>query len=140
MIYFPCREGSILFCPNCKNEMIIVEREKIELVYCMECNGLWFDNAEWNLLAERLSLRIGKTIASLYDIPKAAIKTKHRYCPCCGAPMEKFLAYNVVLDRCPYRHGVWFDKGELSKLFNKGSANTTGTPIEFLGEVFITNE
>lgn len=136
MIYFLLREGSILFCPNCNNELIVVERDKVELDYCLSCNGFWFDNKEWDLLVERLQLRDNKPIGDLYSIPKVFVKEGQKSCPCCNAKMEKFLAYNIILDRCPNHHGVWFDKGEISRLFNRDSSDTKGTPMEFLGEVF----
>ena len=128
-----------MFCPNCKNELIAVERNKIELDYCLECNGFWFDNTEWDLLVESLDLRGNKPIGNLYTIPKVIVKEGLKKCPCCDSTMEKFLAYNIVLDRCPKQHGVWFDKGELARLFNKDLTKFEGTPVEFLGEVFYKN-
>ena len=38
-----------------------------------------------------------------------------------------------------YDYGVWFDKGEISRLFSKDSTNLEGTPVAFLGEVFYKN-
>lgn len=128
-----------MLCPNCKNELIVVEREKIELDYCTECNGFWFDNHEWDLLVERLALRGNKPIGDLYTIPKVFVNEGLKKCPCCDSNMEKFLAYSIVLDRCPKHHGVWFDKGEISRLFRKDSTKLEGTPVAFLGEVFYKN-
>ena len=119
--------------------MIVVERDKVELDYCLECNGFWFDNTEWDLLVERLDLRGNRPSEDLYAIPKALVNEGLKKCPCCNTVMEKFLAYSIILDRCPNHHGVWFDKGEVSRLFNKDSIKLDGTPIEYLGEIFYKN-
>ena len=71
-----------MLCPNCKNELIVVEREKIELDYCTECNGFWFDNHEWDLLVERLALRGNKPVGDLYTIPKVFVNEGLKKCPC----------------------------------------------------------
>ena len=126
-----------MFCPNCQKELIVVERDNIELDYCPFCKGFWFDNREWDLLCEGLSLNSGKPIGSLYSIPKVHVKEGIKKCPICSKSMEKFLAYNIVLDRCPDKHGVWFDEGEVSRLFARGDDSLKGTPVQFLGEVFV---
>jgi len=33
-------------CPVCNSLMIVVEHEKIELDYCLNCSGVWFDAEE----------------------------------------------------------------------------------------------
>ena len=53
--------------------MIVVERDKVELDYCLECNGFWFDNTELDLLVERLELRGNRPSEDLYAIPKALV-------------------------------------------------------------------
>ena len=41
-------------CPVDKKDMIVVEHEKIELDYCLQCAGVWFDASELELLVEAL--------------------------------------------------------------------------------------
>ena len=36
-------------CPVCSLELIVVERNGIELDYCIQCQGFWFDAGEINL-------------------------------------------------------------------------------------------
>ena len=43
-----------MLCPKCEKEMIAVERNDVELDYCMFCEGFWFDNYEWNVLCKKL--------------------------------------------------------------------------------------
>ncbi len=43
-------------CPTCSNLMIVVEHEQIELDYCVNCFGVWFDAGELGLLLETMEL------------------------------------------------------------------------------------
>ena len=125
-----------MFCPNCKKELIVVERDDIALDYCINCNGFWFDDEEWNLLCKRLYSTNQDYIGDIYSIPKAYVKEDIRRCPICNAEMEKFIAYNVVLDRCPNKHGIWFDKKEISSFISASSGKDSKNPVNFLGEIF----
>ena len=45
--------------------------------------------------------------------------TQFQFCPKCGDQMQTFqYAVNsgVLLDRCPNRHGLWLDPGELEQV------------------------
>lgn len=132
-------------CPVCKVPMIIVEHERIELDYCTNCLGVWFDAGELELLIERLSLS-GETLslADIWALPEAMVSEKTRRCPLCRKKMKKVHVGDeskVLLDICSNRQGVWFDSGEasqvLSQLKSKGPAKgKQGRVIDFLGEVF----
>jgi len=39
-----------MICPVCKSDMIDVEYHQIELDYCTNCHGVWFDAEELGLL------------------------------------------------------------------------------------------
>ena len=125
-----------MLCPKCKTELIIVERDDIALDYCLNCNGFWFDDGEWNLFCKKVYLTNEDTIGDIYSIPKLVIKEEARNCPICNSKMEKFMAYGVVLDRCPNKHGVWFDKNEISSFINASAGRKAKTPFNFLGEIF----
>jgi len=126
-------------CPNCKKEMIVVERSEVELDYCMFCEGFWFDWGEWNILCKKLiSQNFLDEPSDLYNIPPTVSGEKPRRCPVCGKKMEKFTLFDILLDRCPNKCGVWFDKNEFSACVNamNTSAKEKNEEINFLGEVF----
>ncbi len=128
----------MLYCPNCKKPMIVVEKNEVELDYCMFCGGFWFDYGEWNILCKKLICEnfLDKP-EDIYDIPAELTKEKAKICPICGKKMEKFMLYDVILDRCPDKHGVWFDKNEFSTCVNiMHSKIDKKESIKFLGEVF----
>lgn len=132
-------------CPVCKGVVAVVEYERIELDYCTNCSGIWFDAGELELLTDRLSL--DEEQLSLHDIwalPDAKVSEKARRCPICGKKMKKVYVGDepkVLLDICPRQDGIWFDSGEVSQVLgqlkSKGpAAGKHGRVINFLGEAF----
>ncbi|MFB0556725.1 MAG: zf-TFIIB domain-containing protein, partial [Dehalococcoidia bacterium] len=53
-----------MICPTCKSDMIVVEYNKIELDYCTNCQGVWFDSGELELLLESMSLESANVLLS----------------------------------------------------------------------------
>ena len=39
-------------CPVCKEPMLVLELDKIEIDHCINCGGIWLDNGELELLLE----------------------------------------------------------------------------------------
>lgn len=116
-------------CPVCHQAMMVVEREQIELDYCMEQHGVWFDRMELMLLLEESDQE--KIKQSDVLLPSSSLeqwqassseqakKESSRQCPHCKAHMEKGHLNHcdtVLIDRCPHDHGLWFDHGELEHL------------------------
>ena len=124
-------------CPKCKKEMIVVERNDVELDYCMFCEGFWFDWGEWNILTKKLIAQdFLNSPDDIFNIPAVITPEKPRKCPVCNRKMEKFTLFDVILDRCPDKHGIWFDKDEFSTCVNLLNSNKTNEQMKFLGEVF----
>jgi Zn-finger nucleic acid-binding protein len=127
-------------CPVCKVHLIVVERHKIELDYCISCKGFWFDAGELKLLSETLNLNL------LNEIKQTIIddSTEHkRICPLCDKTMNIIRIgenSNVLLDKCPDGQGIWLDGGELSKITNQNKElSKLGSKeiVNFLGEFLI---
>ena len=133
-------------CPACKSPMIVVEHEQIELDYCVDCSGVWFDAGELELLLETMQLE--GTILSLDSVlttPEAGSPEKKRKCPICGRKMKKATVGHepeVLIDACAGGDGLWFDKGEVGQLITQlpdktpEEGDSQGRVINFLGEVF----
>lgn len=129
-------------CAVCKKPLIVVERDGLELDFCPSCRGLWFDAGEIALLAGKLGRT--PTFGDETAFVRAQSPEKLRPCPRCDEPMDKVSAGgvpDVLLDRCPRAHGLWFDHGELGTLFS-GLATSPASHAEavmhFMGET-ITN-
>jgi len=133
-------------CPACNNLMIVVEHENIELDYCTDCSGVWFDAGELELLLESMELE-GSSLSldSILTSPEAKSSEKRRKCPICRQKMKKATVGHepeVLIDACQRGDGLWFDKGEVGQLITQlagkpsEKADSQGRIITFLGEVF----
>ena len=136
-------------CPACSSPMIVVEHEQIELDYCTDCSGVWFDAGELELLLE--TMQLGESSLSLDNVltsPEAESKEKKRKCPICRQKMKKAtVGHNpeVLIDACRRGDGLWFDKGEVGQLITQlpdkaQEPDSQGRVITFLGEVFQVKE
>ena len=135
-------------CPACKGPVVVVEFQRIELDYCSKCFGVWFDSGELELLLERLA-RDGAalTMDEIMALPAEKVAEKARRCPICRRKMRKVVVGSeprVLVDVCPQRDGIWFDRGELSQVTEQLRSTepaATGKHkhrrvMHFLGEVF----
>lgn len=127
-------------CPVCpKTPMIVVEREGIELDWCPECEGLWFDADELEMLTEALNL--DADIPDMMTLEKARTNEAARRCPRCGKDMDKVhmgASPRILIDRCRHAHGLWFDAGELGQAVRQCADQTSSSDqpvVRLLGEV-----
>jgi len=126
--------------------MIVVEHEKIELDYCLNCSGVWFDAEELELLLETMELEGTRlSLDNILTSPDAKSVEKKRNCPICGRKMKKATVGHepgVLIDACSWGDGLWFDSGEVGQLITRLSdkppekSDSQGRIITFLGEVF----
>ncbi|MEJ2196939.1 MAG: zf-TFIIB domain-containing protein [Ignavibacteriaceae bacterium] len=71
-----------MFCPVCKEPMIILELNEVEIDYCPSCSGIWLDAGELELLfedqAERekiiSSFNISARIIMVYGLTRVNLK------------------------------------------------------------------
>jgi len=135
-----------MICPVCNKDMIVVEYNNIELDYCNDCHGVWFDSTELELLLQSMSLDSQNLLLdNILKSPEAMTQEKKRKCPICGHKMKKTTIGEhpgVLVDICPQGHGLWFDGGEVAQLLKHLTGKQTAGQdaqqqiISFLGEVF----
>ena len=123
-------------CPLCQNPMIVLELEQVEIDHCTDCGGIWLDSGE----LEQLFADFAQAQALVSSFKQTDVKEKIRPCPVCLKKMHKVLIADknapVIIDRCPKNHGLWFDKGELSQVLEKGSLDKERKVIKLLSEIF----
>ena len=149
-------------CPACRQPLVVVEHEGIEVDWCVACRGIWFDAGEVELLAEKAGRRFVVPALDAAGAGSAASGSPRR-CPRCPAKMRPQAIPcdpPIQVDLCPRGHGIWLDRGELGALIRvlperscAGSAHpeaSGGEPaqpepprgemarpaVSFLGEVF----
>ncbi len=130
-----------VLCPVCAVPLIIVERDSIEVDYCINCHGLWFDEGEIELLADQAGAEVD--LAALANAAPSASSERYLRCPRCGKKMRKADLYEgaeiLIVDFCPLQHGLWFDRGETGAFVRRAerSENRAAELItSFLGETF----
>jgi uncharacterized protein len=109
-----------MICPVCRKDALIVEYNSIELDYCPNCSGVWFDSGELELLLESAGIKdfqayLRQAVAG----GEAAVTEKKRKCPICRRKMRKTYlgeGAKVLVDVCASNHGIWFDGGEVVQL------------------------
>ena len=139
-----------MICPVCKNDMIDVEHERIELDYCTNCHGVWFDAEELELLLESMDIKNHDlALDDIWHSPETETEEKKRKCSICGQKMKKAAIGKepeILIDVCPQGDGLWFDGGEVGHLITRIAKNPSAKPdsearvITFLGEVFHAQE
>ena len=109
-----------MICPTCHNVTIVVEQEKVELDYCTNCSGVWFDSEELELMLELMGLEdTSPSMADLLSSPEAKTTEKKRKCPICNQKMKKVtigVGSGGVCDRGRREEGVWVSGGEVNEL------------------------
>ena len=134
-----------MICPVDKNDLIVVEHNKIELDHCTQCHGVWFDAGELELLLKSLGLEsYYQFIGNILDSDEAKTSEKRRKCPICGSKMRKKSIGEqpvVLIDACRHGHGLWFDGGEFANVLRHVAEKSSETRdsqhriFDFLGEV-----
>jgi len=134
-----------MICPTCKNPMLVVEYQKIELDYCGNCQGVWFDAGELELILGSVGIGETKSILNnLLQSPAASTQEKKHKCPICHRNMKKVNISgtdHVIIDTCGREDGVWFDGGEVDHLIKflgdkSQDKSETGKIFNFIKEVF----
>jgi len=130
-----------MICPACKNDMIVVEYQRIELDFCPDCRGVWFDKGELQLMLETARLE-GKFLDEIQHLPETGTEEKLRKCPICRRAMVKNTIgapSPVMIDVCRQGDGLFFDGGEIHQLVKQLPADKPGDAnpvIGFIEEVF----
>ncbi len=124
-------------CPACKQPMLSLEFEGVEIDRCAECGGTWLDAGELELLTELA----GVDPAELTRALKRArpLRKGDRRCPRCRRKMEVVeagLDNTVELDRCRRGHGLWLDHGEMETVVGSFSGGVGGAVAGFFAEIY----
>ena len=133
-------------CPVCRNLMIVVEHDKVEVDHCVHCGGTWFDAGELELFLETKKLEDPHLYPAYFTTaPEAKTSEKRKKCPICGKKMRKVTVGEkpkVLIDACPKGDGLWFDGGEVDRLVSQLSEKPVhatdhhGHVMGFIGKVF----
>lgn len=114
----PEREQNPMKCPLCNVELVMSERQGIEIDYCPQCRGVWLDRGELDKIVDRSNSQFAPSAAPYEDSRYAGEDRydKRRY------------------DEHTYRDGRRFDErrpGDYDKRIRKKKK-----PESFLSDLF----
>jgi Zn-finger nucleic acid-binding protein len=124
-------------CPVCKEAMITLELDDVEIDHCVDCGGIWLDAGELELLIGEPS----QAQVLLQSFRRCEdLKEKPRRCPICDKKMHKVLAASegsdLMIDKCRRNDGLWFDRGELDEILVRAHLDEDHKIRQLLKDMF----
>lgn len=124
-------------CPVCKNAMITLELADVEIDHCTDCGGIWLDAGELEMLLS--DTQSAKQLLASFKIDLECAE-KPRRCPICNKKMQKIIVGScepiLLIDKCHRGDGLWFDKGELQDILNRGQLDKDSKIQRLLADMF----
>jgi len=128
-------------CPDCKNAMITLELEGIEIDYCTNCGGIWLDAGELELLLNDPGK--AKILLDSFRIDSTSTE-RLKKCPICNKKMQKVVVGSskplLLIDKCRRGDGLWFDKGELQDIVARAELDEDNKIQTLLNDIFGLNK
>ena len=123
-------------CVNCSFPMIAVELDRVEIDSCPQCESIWMDEGELEILMEGAEAAV--SFLDSFAAPGKASDGQKK-CPICLTKMSKFVfegTGGVHLDACPKKHGIWCDRGELKEILLMQDSPTGSKLLQWLGKIY----
>ncbi len=124
-------------CPVCKDAMVVLELQDVEVDHCFGCSGIWLDAGELELLID--DAQRSMELLESFEIDKKCPEAK-RKCPICYKKMQKVVIGKdkpqLLIDRCRKKHGLWFDGGELQDILKRAKLDSDSRIQHLLAEMF----
>ncbi len=126
-------------CIACKEPMVVLELNQIEIDHCLNCGGVWLDSGELEAMLgdpEEVKAMLARFAAG------RNIEQGKRKCPICLKKMQVVAADtdgNLRIDRCRSGHGIWFDRGELNKILDLFDVDRHSRIHNLLKDIFSDN-
>jgi hypothetical protein len=118
--------------------MLVLEFNLVEMDWCPECRGAWLDSGELELVGQRAGALCAELEHALLHGRSGPEERSGLLCPVCDrrlVPVQADTEPPVVVDRCPQRHGIWFERGELQTVVVAAGADEENPLAGFFGEL-----
>jgi len=140
-----------LKCPICKKPLSSAILSNVEVNYCPNCLGLWFEEEELRWAKDEKDKDLQWLDIDLWeDEKKFKISSGIRLCPSCRMPLYEvyYGDSGIIVDVCNLCHGVWLDRAEFKKIIDylhkkadyKILNNYAKNLFQQFGEIFIGPE
>lgn len=108
-------------CPKCKVPILSAILCNVEIDYCPQCFGLWFEDEELRWAKDEKDKDLKWLDIDIWkDQEKFKISYGIRLCPSCRMPLYEvyYGRSGIIVDVCNLCHGVWLDRGEFKKIID----------------------
>jgi Zn-finger nucleic acid-binding protein len=110
-------------CPQCNIKTEILDLAGVELDYCYNCGGIWFDKGEISqfrdaVMNQELCRDMTTTIEEMSLTNRDTKRADYLHCPVCTQLMshKNFVDISsIIIDRCT-DHGTWTEQDDLLKI------------------------
>ncbi|MHA1658684.1 MAG: TFIIB-type zinc ribbon-containing protein [Promethearchaeota archaeon] len=110
-----------MVCPNCGTKLEKAIFHNVEIDYCPNCLGIWFDQDELRLAKDSEDEDLKWLDIDLWeDETKFKLSPVTKLCPRCRLPLYEveYADSGIKVDVCNICHGIWLDRGEFKKIIN----------------------
>ena len=108
-------------CPICKTELKEAVFYGVEIDYCPQCLGLWFEEDELRQAKDEKDKNLNWLDIDLWkDKKKLKISKNKKICSRCSVPLYSvnYGNSNIEVDICNVCQGIWLDRGEFKKIID----------------------
>ena len=115
-----------MICPRCNGNMKPAKFGGVPIISCSACAGTWIDaDAVHRLFAgEKGAVDLANALEAMFDLEYVDSRRK---CPrCAGRNLKAVDIANTELDYCLACKGMFFDKGELRRVYPQTSYRDRG--------------
>lgn len=106
-------------CLNNHGKLEKVLFHSVEVDYCPECLGVWFEKDELRWAKDEKDKQLNWLDIDLWrDKGKFQISKSRKACPCCRVPLYEvnYDDSKIKVDLCNLCKGVWIDRGEFKQI------------------------
>ncbi len=108
-------------CFKCKKELERALLYNIEIDYCPQCQGMWFDEDELRQAKDKKDENLKWLDVDLWqDESKFRISRGNKLCPIDRLPLYEveYGDSGIKVDLCIICKGIWLDKGEFKQIIS----------------------
>ncbi len=117
--------------------MITLELAEVEIDHCVQCGGIWLDAGELESLLDDPQ-KTKHLLGSFREVPLGSDPV--RRCPICDKKMARVAVGSskpaLLIDKCRRSDGLWFDRGELPDILERGELDPDSRILILLADAF----
>ncbi len=106
-------------CPSCNKNLKKGVIYDVDIDYCSDCYGSWFEKDELRLAKDKKDEDLRWMDINLWkDQKKLEISKINKLCPECRIPLYEvnYGKSKIKVDVCNVCKGIWLDKGEFKEI------------------------